>query len=97
MSEIGYTLTQLDEMSVRAVLTIWNHETYNTCSVSVPPAITFPYKEEILIITPIVVCEALHIPISTLTAYQGLLPNNSPILMSLLRLLSTWGILRFLA
>lgn len=40
---------------------IWNNVTYNPGNASVLPSITFPYNGETLMITPTVVCEALHI------------------------------------
>lgn len=61
-NDIVYTLTQPEEVSVRAVLVIWNIGVCNAGNQSVPPSISFTHSGKSLMITPTVVREALQIP-----------------------------------
>lgn len=63
VSDTGFSLTNLDEVSARKVLQIWLTGAYSDGGASHSPSITFLYDKRDYIITPTAVCCALGIHI----------------------------------
>lgn len=75
ISDVGFALTNPDEISARALLKIWRTEVYADGGANQAPSITFMHENELKVIIPRVVCEALGIHVHT--AYNVSIPDDT--------------------